>query len=971
MLNEFRSRHLTGIFLFLCIFFLALHPTTATADDSYTITFVNGNGNTLQTVTCQPNETPQYTGSTPSRTKADISGTGSSSLTGTATYTFAGWQPDIKPATESTTYKPKFDISAKFTNLSKKITTDETGAYYLTVPLTNAVLTSLAVDPGIQVEFDLTKNISDDTNLTSTEVLMDTGAVNKLAAAKEVSLKTKQADVTLSQEILTYLATLANISCKISQDSTSPIGLTIAFYNGSSENGEAGLIANPGGKFTVTLPYTLSDENAQPIVNRVADGTTTPIAATHENGTVTFTADHSGYYTVTDKVVSEDEFTLAILPENSANIVSAGQNVTYSVTLTQTAKTLAGGSVQTFSLPIKYDSTLTFVSFAPANSLEIQAHDNNPELTLTYSNAAQGFNLATGESIELGKITFKTPENPSIFTDSKYQPTPFDLSSTNNEVAVSGQQNGVAAKMATNTQPTIYLVTVTFPASFNGYTAFNPETSANISPGAKMTAIYGQSFSFALTPDPGYAAPQVKTNLSEDFITPTQGTDGSYIYTLPASENSQILSITAIPDTFSITYMNGENTLTGLTPTSYTYGQGATLPTEVDQNPGYHLDSWHTESTLTDDPVTQIPTTDYGEKVFYAKWAPNPLVLSTTTHTQILTRGSAMQELDLADFIANNGGTDGTIEIAVADGTLPTGLTLKNGKITGIPQSAGSSDTKIRYTSPTGATAELTLTFDVQDIVPLTVSAGRGATFTPTSGHIQQDENLYIIANSALKFTLTVDTGYTATVTATSGKNSRALTPDTGGTYTIPADGITDSVTITVETALNSDFIRVFAKTQTDVTGNGTIFQPFSVYSGNRTLVLFEVKSNDISTISLENATIYQTDHYSGYTHAALLDLSTCTDRTPEGLSKFMASKLNFNAISAENATLTYNNDVNNSGTFSITDISVLYDFTSRTTLQWQPDDALLLIGDLDADMTLDASDVAAMATAYLSQFNN
>ena len=53
--------------------------------------------------------------------------------------------------------------------------------------------------------------------------------------------------------------------------------------------------------------------------------------------------------------------------------------------------------------------------------------------------------------------------------------------------------------------------------------------------------------------------------------------------------------------------------------TSYTYGTGATLPTDVTRG-GYVFAGWWDNSTFTGDPVTTISTTDSGDKEFWGKW---------------------------------------------------------------------------------------------------------------------------------------------------------------------------------------------------------------------------------------------------------------------------------------------------------------------------------------------------------------
>ena len=59
--------------------------------------------------------------------------------------------------------------------------------------------------------------------------------------------------------------------------------------------------------------------------------------------------------------------------------------------------------------------------------------------------------------------------------------------------------------------------------------------------------------------------------------------------------------------------------------TVYTFGTGATLPTDVTRF-GYVFGGWYPTSDFQDNTVTSIGTTDKGAKTFYAKWVQNPAI---------------------------------------------------------------------------------------------------------------------------------------------------------------------------------------------------------------------------------------------------------------------------------------------------------------------------------------------------------
>jgi len=64
-----------------------------------------------------------------------------------------------------------------------------------------------------------------------------------------------------------------------------------------------------------------------------------------------------------------------------------------------------------------------------------------------------------------------------------------------------------------------------------------------------------------------------------------------------------------------------ENGGTGASLTDYTYGTGATLPTDYTRA-NHAFKGWYDNDELTGSPVEEISATEYGDKVFWAKWTP-------------------------------------------------------------------------------------------------------------------------------------------------------------------------------------------------------------------------------------------------------------------------------------------------------------------------------------------------------------
>ena len=71
-------------------------------------------------------------------------------------------------------------------------------------------------------------------------------------------------------------------------------------------------------------------------------------------------------------------------------------------------------------------------------------------------------------------------------------------------------------------------------------------------------------------------------------------------------------------------HANGGAIASGKDITSYTYGAGATLPTEnAITREGCTFDGWYADSSFSGAPVTAISSTDTGDMTFYAKWEAN------------------------------------------------------------------------------------------------------------------------------------------------------------------------------------------------------------------------------------------------------------------------------------------------------------------------------------------------------------
>lgn len=73
------------------------------------------------------------------------------------------------------------------------------------------------------------------------------------------------------------------------------------------------------------------------------------------------------------------------------------------------------------------------------------------------------------------------------------------------------------------------------------------------------------------------------------------------------------------PARCSITYMDGDQVLSGLLPTNYMEGVGAVLATP-EAREGFVFAGWYANASFTGSSVSEIPASASGDKIFYGRW---------------------------------------------------------------------------------------------------------------------------------------------------------------------------------------------------------------------------------------------------------------------------------------------------------------------------------------------------------------
>ena len=128
---------------------------------------------------------------------------------------------------------------------------------------------------------------------------------------------------------------------------------------------------------------------------------------------------------------------------------------------------------------------------------------------------------------------------------------------------------------------------------------------------------------------------------ASDGLTRPAGDTGSYFMWLDSNGNSYApgasvpadvteLTVQWTAPTYTVTLNAGDGTINSGNVTEYTYGVGATLPTDVTRT-GYTFKGWYDNESLTGSSVTAIGDTETGNKEYWAKWEINQYTITFDT----------------------------------------------------------------------------------------------------------------------------------------------------------------------------------------------------------------------------------------------------------------------------------------------------------------------------------------------------
>ena len=129
---------------------------------------------------------------------------------------------------------------------------------------------------------------------------------------------------------------------------------------------------------------------------------------------------------------------------------------------------------------------------------------------------------------------------------------------------------------------------------------------------------------------------------ASDGMTRPDGDTGSYFMWLDGNGNSYApggsvpadvteLTVQWTAPSYAVTLNTNGGTINNGNVTGYTYGVGATLPTDVTRT-GYTFKGWYDNENLTGSPVTAIGGAETGNKEYWAKWEINQYTITFDTN---------------------------------------------------------------------------------------------------------------------------------------------------------------------------------------------------------------------------------------------------------------------------------------------------------------------------------------------------
>ncbi|MEE0951781.1 MAG: InlB B-repeat-containing protein [Paludibacteraceae bacterium] len=232
----------------------------------------------------------------------------------------------------------------------------------------------------------------------------------------------------------------------------------------------------------------------------------------------------------------------------------------------------------------------------------------NAILVLVHSQSSRNFTL---EHPDKSKETEETKENGDFYENT------FTITQSGTYTISNSENIGlIFIGLINNSSASTPTYSVTYDA--NGATSGSvPTDDDDYESGATVT-VKSNTGSLAKT---GYTFDGWNTKADGTGINYTAGTG-----TFTISANTTLYAKWNV-NSYTITLNVNGGTINAGNVTSYTYGEGATLPTNVTKD-GYTFEGWYESADFQGDAITTISSTATGNKTYWAKWTVNSYTVS-------------------------------------------------------------------------------------------------------------------------------------------------------------------------------------------------------------------------------------------------------------------------------------------------------------------------------------------------------
>ena len=307
----------------------------------------------------------------------------------------------------------------------------------------------------------------------------------------------------------------------------------------------------------------------------------------------------------------------------------------------------------------------------------------------------------------------------------------------------------------------------------------------------------------------------------------------------------------------------------GSNVTSYTYGVGATLPTDVTRT-GYTFKGWYDNENLTSSPVTAISNTETGNKEYWAKWEINQYTVTVKP------------ENGKADItITQDYGTQITAPTLTRDGyqfngwdkTFPTTMPAEDLTITAQWRDIAAPTGEIKIAENGWKSFFNTITFDLffKDAQTVTVTAADNSSKAVTVEYLLSDKALTESELAGMTFT-----AYSAPFSINPDNEYviyAKLTDTSGNVAYINTNGIVLDATVPVISGIEAGKTYCAAQTITvdekyigtvKVNGTKVILDENSQFAlsparGEQTIVVTDKAGNETSvTVTVNDGHTYE-----------------------------------------------------------------------------------------------------------------